>query len=95
MTKNCQPCENKLRRTRRELGEAQDTLQSIKGLAQGGNESAAKEMSGGNVPQGRYGYLKGQHDAHTAILKLLGVKASAPTKRTRSKLFQGFGRVLR
>lgn len=52
-----------------------------------GAESSAREMERGNVPQGRYGYLKGMNDFANILLRALGERERTPVKR--SGLFKG------
>lgn len=66
--------EGELRTARKELAEAKHKLQKITALSESAAKASATEMGAGNVPRGRYGYLKAQNDLGNQVLSILGIK---------------------
>lgn len=100
---NCQNCqmlgeildwtEKELKRTRKELEDAKAKLRKIKALSEAAAKGSASEMGAGNVPQGKYGYLKGQNDLSNRVLSILGLKPHKPQKNKLKIVTNWLGRL--
>ena len=70
-------------------------LKRIETWARPGHAATISEMSADDVPQRKYEFLLGCSVVFGEVLKQLAIEPSAPKRSGRSKLFSGFGRVLR
>ncbi len=90
---NCSKLEAELDKVKAERNRLRRLLADVQGRLQRASSDTAAEMSAGNVPQGRYGYLKGQNDLAADVLAILGEQGTRPRIRS-SGLFSGlFKRV--
>jgi hypothetical protein len=89
--KRCDELAKELKETKAELKKARRLLQAIATFAQATAQAAAAEMGAGNVPQGRYAYLKAQLETGNAILGMMGLETVKLKKRHKGLIGLGQG----
>jgi hypothetical protein len=88
----CNGCDD-LAKVEKELKEARRRLATIAGHAEATATPAAAEMSRGDVPRGRWSYLKAQVETCNATLSIMGLPQVAIKQRRAmfgKGLFSGF-----
>lgn len=87
----CASLQAELARVKAERDRLQRLLAAVQDRLYRASSGTTAEMSAGDVPQGRYGYLKGQNDLAADVLKILGEHGARPVKHS-SGMFSGLFR---
>lgn len=88
---DCEQCEqlkDELTEIKKELSDANDMLEAIATYAATAAQAAANEMRG-DVPQGRYAYLKAELDTGNVILNMMNIPPVTLKPKRKRGMFAG------